>query len=177
MNDDKTVRAGEYVLGVLGADERAAVEREAAADPDLAAEIAYWSERFVPLLETVEAEPPADLFDRIKQAIRAEAQDVPGTLTVRASESGWERIGRGIERKILNRAAGGRLTYLIRGEKGARLPPHEHDEEEELYVLEGDLTIGGITLHAGDFHLARPGARHPMATTANGCMLLVRAAA
>jgi quercetin dioxygenase-like cupin family protein len=176
MNDEKTVRAGEYVLGVLGPAERAAVERDAAADPELASEIAFWSERFMPLIETIEAEPPTDLFDRIKTAIAADA-DVPGTLTVRGGETGWERIGKGIERKILNRATNGRVTYLIRGEKGARLPPHEHDEEEELYVLEGDLTIGNLTLRAGDFHLARRGVHHPMATTANGCMILVNAAA
>ena len=52
-----TVRAGEYVLGVLSPDERVAVERDAAADPDLAAEIAFWNERFTPLIDNVEAEP------------------------------------------------------------------------------------------------------------------------
>jgi anti-sigma factor ChrR (cupin superfamily) len=197
MSDDAIVRAGEYVLGVLGPEEREAVERAAAADPVLAAEIAFWAERFTPLLDSVEAEPPADLFGRITAAIAAEDEmpatpsalpgsllrdpgrplGLPDTITVRAQEGEWQRIAKGVERKMLHRAAGGRLTYLIRGAQGARLPPHEHDDDEEMYVLEGDLTIGELTLHAGDFHLARRGARHPMATTAAGCLILVNAAA
>jgi hypothetical protein len=32
-------------------------------------------------------------------------------------------------------------------------------------------------LHAGDYHLARAGERHPVGRTKGGCMLLVNAAA
>ncbi|MFL5101025.1 MAG: cupin domain-containing protein [Xanthobacteraceae bacterium] len=46
---------------------------------------------------------------------------------------------------------------MIRGQPGARLPGHEHDDDEEMYVLAGDLSIGTLTLHAGDYHLARRG--------------------
>jgi quercetin dioxygenase-like cupin family protein len=81
-----------------------------------------------------------------------------------------------VERKILYRTEG-RVTYLIRGQPGARLPGHEHDDDEEIYVLSGDLTMDTLTLRAGDFHLARRGVQHPTATTAEGCMLLVSAAA
>jgi quercetin dioxygenase-like cupin family protein len=176
MNNDNTVRAGEYVLGVLDAEERAAVERAAAADPALAAEIASWQEHFMPLLDKVEVEPPADLFDRIKAAVAAEAPELPGTTTIRADEGSWQRIATGVERKILYRTEG-RVTYLIRGQPGARLPGHEHDDDEEIYVLSGDLTMDTVTLRAGDFHLARRGVQHPTATTAEGCMLLVSAAA
>jgi quercetin dioxygenase-like cupin family protein len=176
MNNDNTVRAGEYVLGVLDPEERAAVERDAATDPALAAEIASWQERFMPLLDRVEVEPPAELFDRIKAAVAAEAAEPPGTVTVRAGEGGWQTIARGVERKILYRTEG-RVTYLIRGQPGARLPGHVHEDDEEIYVLSGDLTMDTLTLRAGDFHLARRGVQHPTATTAEGCMLLVSAAA
>jgi quercetin dioxygenase-like cupin family protein len=176
MNNDNTVRAGEYVLGVLDAEERAAVERDATTDRELAAEIASWQERFMPLLDSVEVEPPAELFGRIEAAVAAEAPDLPGTTTVRAGEGSWETLARGVERKILYRTEG-RVTYLIRGQPGARLPGHEHDDDEEIYVLAGDLTMGTVTLRAGDFHLARRGVHHPTATTAEGCMLLVSAAA
>jgi len=177
-----TVRAGEYVLGVLSPDERIAVERDAAADPDLAAEIAFWNERFTPLLDAVDVEPPAHLFDRIKAAIRTHEPEpvperrAPDTLTVRAGEGRWEGIAGGIERKILWRHEG-RITYLIRGQPGARLPGHDHDADEETYVLEGDLTIGDLTLARGDFHLARRGFHHAAATTVQGCLLLITEAA
>jgi hypothetical protein len=46
-----------------------------------------------------------------------------------------------------------------------------------MYVLAGDLSIGTLTLHAGDYHLARRGVQHPTATTAEGCLILVSAAA
>jgi len=177
MNNDDTVRAGEYVLGVLGAEERAAVERDAAGNAELAAEIAFWQARFTPLLDNVEVEPPPDLFGRIAAAIAAaDAADLPGTVTVRAGEGGWQTIALGVERKILYRTEG-RITYLIRGQPGASLPGHEHDDDEEIYVLSGDLTMGALTLRAGDFHLARRGVKHPTATTAEGCMLLISAAA
>src|SRR5438067_375674 len=84
------------------------------------------------------AEPPADLFGRIKSAIAAEAADLPGTITVRAGEGGWQTIARGVERKVLYRTEE-RVTYLIRGQRGARLPGHAHDDDEEIYVLQGDL--------------------------------------
>jgi len=180
-----TVRAGEYVLGVLSPDERIAVERDAATDPDLAAEIAFWNERFMPLVDAAQVEPPPQLFDRIRTAIQA--QDVPrpasapaslaDTLTVRAAEGHWKRIARGVERKILWQAPGGRVTYLIRGEPGAHLAAHDHDEDEETYVIAGDLTIGTLTLGPGDYHLARRGHRHAAATTTTGCLLLITDAA
>jgi anti-sigma factor ChrR (cupin superfamily) len=176
MNDETTLRAGEYVLGVLSPEERLAVERDAATDPDLAAEIAYWHERFVPLVESVDVEPPPELFDRIKKAIRGDAE-LPGTVTVRAAEGEWQRLSRGIERKVLHSSPDGRITYLVRGQPGARLPGHDHSDDEEIFVLEGELTIGTVTLRAGDFHRARRGFPHPTATSATGCLLLVREAA
>ena len=177
-----TVRAGEYVLGVLSPEERSAVERDAAADPDLAAEIAFWNEHFMPLAEAVEVEPPPQLFDRIRTAIQAQRPapapaSLTDTLTVRAAEGHWERIARGVERKILWQAPGGRVTYLIRGQPGAHLPGHDHDEDEETYVVAGDLTIGTLTLGPGDYHLARRGRRHAAATTTTGCLLLITEAA
>jgi quercetin dioxygenase-like cupin family protein len=169
-------RAAEYVLGLLSSQEREAVERDAAADPALASEIAFWNARLEPLLDVAEVRPPPGLFDRVKAAIAE--RDLPGTTTIRANEGAWETLVPGVERKILWGAGpNGRVTFLIRGQPGARFPAHAHDDDEECFVLEGDITFDTLTLRAGDYHLARRGTPHPMATTAGGCVLLVTAAA
>jgi quercetin dioxygenase-like cupin family protein len=171
-----TDRAAEYVLGLLSPQEREAVERAAAADPALAREIAVWNARLEPLLDVAEVTPPPGLFDRVRAAIAE--RDLPGTTTIRADEGAWETLVPGVERKILWSAGpNGRVTFLIRGQPGASFPAHAHDDDEECFVLAGDLTFDTLTLRAGDYHLARRGAPHPMGTTAAGCLLLVTAAA
>ena len=177
MNEEPEYRAAEYVLGLLSPGERAAVERAAASDTVLADEIAFWNERLAPLLDTAEVAPPPGLFDRVEAAIASRAQELPGRLTVRADEGRWEKLVEGVERKILSRPMAGRITFLIRGQPGARFPSHAHDDDEEMVVLEGDITFDTLTLRAGDYHLARRGTPHPKASTAGGCLLLMTAAA
>lgn len=173
-------RAADYVMGVLTEAERAAVERDAAADPSLAAEIARVNAELAPLLlDAPEVEPPAHIFDRIKEKIAASTPQGPaGSRTVRAAEGKWEFICPGIERKLLwHDPARKRVTFLIRAQPGAEFPAHHHDADEEAYVLSGDLAFDDLQLSAGDYHLARPGVSHPVARTIGGCMLLVSAAA
>ena len=178
-------RAADYVMGVLSAEERAAVERDAASDPGLAREIAALNEQLSPLLlDAPEIEPPADMFDRIKAAIAASAKpqaanaNLAGSRTVRANEGKWEAFSPGLQRKVLwfDREKK-RITFLIRAQPGAEFPAHQHDDDEEAYVLSGDLSFDDLVLNAGDYHLARPGVRHPIGRTKGGCMLLVTAAA
>jgi anti-sigma factor ChrR (cupin superfamily) len=177
MSDIDEYRAAEYVLGLLRPEERAAVERAAATDRAVADEIAFWNERLSPLLDTVEVEPPPDLFERVEATIRAREQEPPGMLTIRAGEGEWEPLVDGVERKMLSSPVAGRITFLIRGRPGARFPAHPHADDEEMFVLEGDITFGTLTLRAGDYHLARHGTPHPKATTVGGCLLLMSAAA
>ena len=177
---DNKDRAADYVMGVLTDAERAAVERDAAADPSLAAEIARVNAELAPLLlDAPEVEPPAYIFDRIKEKIAASAPQGPaGSRTVRAAEGKWEFICPGIERKLLwHDRERKRVTFLIRAQPGAEFPAHQHDADEEAYVLSGDLAFDELALGAGDYHLARPGVNHPVARTTGGCMLLVTAAA
>jgi anti-sigma-K factor RskA len=62
--DDLT--AAEYVLGVLTASERDAVERRLASEPTLRAEVAAWEARLTPLIEAVPPQtPPAVVWRRI----------------------------------------------------------------------------------------------------------------
>jgi hypothetical protein len=62
-----------------------------------------------------------------------------------------------------------RQTVLFDARPGAVFPAHEHPQDDERYMIFGDLVIGDETRHAGDDHLASAGGRHPLLTTRSGC--------
>jgi len=68
--DDDDLLAGEYVLGVLDADDRRTVQRRIEADPQFAARVARWDAHFSPWLLRVDAvEPGAHVWPRIRTAL------------------------------------------------------------------------------------------------------------
>jgi anti-sigma-K factor RskA len=78
---DDSVRIGEYVLGLLPAEERTALARRIAAEPELQRELRQWQSRFTGLdAEFVEAAPPARVWSRIEDRLfaapRAQAASV-----------------------------------------------------------------------------------------------------
>ena len=110
------------------------------------------------VLDAPEVEPPPHVFDRIKERIAATtpAPGPAGSRTVRAAEGKWEFVYPGIERKLLwHDRERKRVTFLIRAQPGAEFPSHEHDADEDAYVLSGDLAFDDLALGAGDYHLAR----------------------
>jgi len=69
-DEDLDGLAGEYVLGTLDADERAAVAARRLREPALDAAIRGWENRLVPLIESVaEVVPSEDLFPKIESRI------------------------------------------------------------------------------------------------------------
>ncbi len=69
---DATASAGEYVLGLLSPEDAVQLERDAAADPALAAEIAFWQRGLAPLLARVPpVPPPAELWHRLEASVQA----------------------------------------------------------------------------------------------------------
>src|SRR5262245_58986837 len=178
MTDSSSERAAEYALGLLSAEEREALVRAAAADPKLAEQIAAWNLRLSPLATAGDVEPPPALFARIQAAIATQAQGAGQPVTIRGNEGTWETLTEGIERKMLWSAGpNGRVTFLVRVAPGAKIMAHEHDDDEECYVVSGDVTFDTLTLKAGDYHLARRGIPHAQGSSVNGCLLLVTAAA
>ena len=69
LPDDEAL-AAEHALGVLTAQERAAVEQRMARDPAFAAQVLAWRARLAPLAaETAPAAPPAGLWPRIERRL------------------------------------------------------------------------------------------------------------
>lgn len=100
----------------------------------------------------------------------------PSHLTIAADEGDWQPFAPGVRLKLL-REHDGVLTYLLRLEPGARLPPHRHPLDEECIVLEGHLQVGSqIEVGPGGYHLAHRGALHPSISTRDGATIFLRGA-
>ena len=135
-----------------------------------------WQNRLAPLAEDVTPVAPSDgLWTRIEAQLDGLEQEPPGTVTLRAEEGDWKPVTEQIAVKILavDRDSG-MQTKLMRFAPGAELVSHPHSKIEECYVIEGDVTVGGLSLKAGDFHLAEAGSDHPICVSQGGCLLLLR---
>lgn len=61
-------------------------------------------------------------------------------------------------------------TIQLKFEPGASYPYHNHPSGEEIFVLEGEVTVGEITLRAGDYLYTPPGFKHRVSSE-RGCIL------
>ena len=64
------------------------------------------------------------------------------------------------------------VTQLVRMAPGTSYPRHRHADIEENYLLEGDLTISGVTMKAGDYCRAEPDSVHSDIRTSGGCQFI-----
>jgi anti-sigma-K factor RskA len=91
MSDEDTIGAGdrqdltaaEYVLGVLGAEDRRRAEFRIASEPRFAAEVAYWEARLGGLADAVPAvAPPSTVWDGIEARLSASLKEAakPGGI-------------------------------------------------------------------------------------------------
>jgi hypothetical protein len=129
------------------------------------------------LLEAVAPEtPPAGLRDKVFGRVRTATTMTAHTL--RAAGGAWKPVVPGIEVKTLFYDTEARtVSFLLRAQPGASLPAHGHRAYEECLVLEGEFTMGDLTLRAGDFQAGHPGEAHPVATTRTGVLVYLRGAA
>ncbi len=91
--------------------------------------------------------------------------------------TGWVEWFPGVEIKRLSvDELAGSKSFLLRAQAGVSLPEHGHHGLEECMVLEGEFTIGEMTLHAGDYHAAAAGSTHDVSSTRTGVTVYLRAA-
>jgi len=84
--------AAEYVLGVLGAAERRAIQARIDSDPAFARDVGAWEQRFMPLVEQImPVSAPDYVWARILSALNL-AQARP-TVAPRGKTSWWDSLG------------------------------------------------------------------------------------
>lgn len=166
--------AADYVLGTLGGPEREAVRIRIIEDQSFAKLVGEWESRLAPLGLGDEATPPDGLLEHIENRISASGSELPGTFTLRAGKGEWIEASPGLRIKILNRIESvGRQTFMAELAPGAEYVDHDHGQDEEIYMISGDLIIGDLVLNAGDFHVARAGKHHPVHRTRTGCLCII----
>lgn len=171
---DDNVLAAEYVLGTLGGDALAAARARAIEDHAFRRLVGDWERRLAPLALTAEMPVPPGLIDRIEARIADGGTELPGTVTRRAGSGAWTEVSPGLHIKVLNRIESlGRHTFMARLAPGAEYIDHDHDQDEEIYMIEGDLIIGEVVLKTGDFHVARTGKHHPVHRSRTGCLCII----
>jgi len=106
---------------------------------------------------------------------RARAGRTPQLDTVHAADGDWKPFLPKVAIKVLRREAGVQ-TYLLRLDPGAVLLPHEHPQDEECVVLDGEVRIGHIVASRGDYHLAPKGVDHDAIVSDQGALLFLRGA-
>ena len=93
--------AAEYVLGVLGAEERREVERRLAQEPALASEVAFWEERLGGIADAVApVTPPPNAWSRIEAAVAASADRRQSSSSLWQNVAFWRGFGLGAATRV-----------------------------------------------------------------------------
>lgn len=99
-------------------------------------------------------------------------------MYVRENEGSWVEVVKGVQVKNLYTDQDRQYsTVLVKMEPGAAFPDHKHAEDEECYIIEGDLNMGGNKFTSGDYIRANADSTHHSIYSENGCTLLVMASA
>jgi anti-sigma factor ChrR (cupin superfamily) len=181
--DETRERAALYVVGALPGEEARDFEAHLNQGCEVcAAEVKAFSYVTDELAAVVPPQAPSAklrerVLDRIASEVRASHSamiDKNGLRFMLSNLMPWEGTAiKGIETKVLFRnAANGVVTVLVRMAPGTSAPHHRHAEVEESYVLEGDLTISGVEMKAGDYCRAEPGSAHTGISTRGGCQFI-----
>lgn len=122
---------------------------------------------------TLDPQRSAAMKSRLMQRVHADRQ--PHLTTVQADEGDWKPFLPKVRIKTLQRS-GDTLSYLLRLEPGAILVPHDHPQDEECIVLEGEVRIGQTVARTGAYHLAPKGMPHDAIVSDTGALLYLRGA-
>ena len=115
--------------------------------------------------------PPLSLRTQILGSIRNIPQN---STTIREEEGRWKPVVPGVDMKRLSRdQPRGTVTLLLRFQPGSTLPAHDHQGNEQTYVIEGSCWIGSVGLSKGDFHHVEAGEHHGTVVSNEGCTLLL----
>jgi hypothetical protein len=167
-----------YVLDSLPESARHTVEQQILSAPELAVELAEYQLAVTAIPYGIA--PMADHTQSIKQqlfkGLNLAISNVLAFSAVRADQLRWrphsipklEVAILHIDRQKRERVG------VMRAEPGMAYPAHQHGGTEELYMLSGDLVIGGVAYAVGDYIRSDSDSMHEPAHSVTGCMFFFR---
>lgn len=172
---DDDMDAALLAAGALTPQETSLLRARLARDPALKAKAGEWEDALAPLGGLAgEIAPPADLLDRIEGRLDRRERLAQLSRTLDANAGEWIVFGPGLRYKELSRdEALRRRTIYLEADAGARIPAHDHLQDEECYMICGDLQIGEESLGPHDYLFAPKGTRHPELYSRAGCRCLI----
>lgn len=82
-------------------------------------------------------------------------------LVNREGDRDWAQTDyKGIKRSTIRRHELGGRTFMLRMKKGGHYPQHKHQGNAEMFILHGQVLIGGVELNQGDYLFIRTGEEH-----------------
>lgn len=188
LNDDLRELASLYAVGALPAEEIAAYEGHLSQGCEVCrAEVASFREVTGAIGLTADPETPRRrvrerLMKTISTALQPPAGHAPGimydkdgVLIARSQAMNWQP-GQlpGLFLKVLfNDTQRGYTTALVRMTAGTHYPSHKHAGVEELFLLEGDLSVDELSMKPGDYCRGETGSIHGEIYTNSGCLFMV----
>jgi hypothetical protein len=176
MSDpDGGAEAALFAAGALTAEEHERLRERLTTDPRFEGEVREWEDLLAPLgLYAPPQLPPEDLLAKIEARLDEGGKFEALSRTLNEGQREWITVSPGMRVKLLHRMLEiGRQTVLLDIDRGAAYPGHAHEQDEEIFVISGDLVIGTEVLGPGDYQVSPKGSRHPPATSRGGCRCLV----
>jgi anti-sigma factor ChrR (cupin superfamily) len=188
LNDELGALASLYALDAMSPEEKAAYEAHLSTGCAVCmAEVASFRKVTEAIGMSVDpVSPPAELRERLMHTVAKTSQqpaglapgvmyDKDGILIARPEEMDW-KTGQlpGVFLKVLfNDTVRGYATVMVRMTAGTHYPSHKHAGVEELYLLEGDLSVDDMAMRAGDYCRGEAGSIHKEIITHSGCLFVL----
>lgn len=175
-------RAALYAAGALGDAEQRELEAHLRDGCALCqAEVDAFSTVGNLLAESVARRHPRPQLRRLVDDAVAHIAAAPsrlekdGVCFVRSDQLDWQTSPGGtVQIKPLHHdPQRGYHTVLVRMRPGDTYPSHRHAGAEEVFLIEGDVTLNGVTMRAGDYCRAEAGSIHGELSTEQGCTFMV----
>lgn len=94
-------------------------------------------------------------------------------LVNKAADRDWKPTDYpGIERSLFRTNETGGRSSVVRLVQGSRFARHAHHGAEEVVVLSGLVSIGGVSLAAGDYLFTSPGEEHDVVALADAVIFV-----